>query len=290
MLPQSQAARLKAAYTGKMRGIADMYSTGRSVPSSVRSVKPKPRSAGNIGPVRSGLVNGGRAVRLRYAPIDRSAPVLVLSNLWCGIYSRQAGRACRAGACTCRDHDLAGGIVETVQRRNAIKLIVVGLNAVLAAALLIPGVRFLADPLHRRRGKATFIRVAPYSAIPDEQPVRVPVVAIRQDAFTRHPPGPIGSVWLRRVENGDQPRVLALQVICPHLGCGVDYAATRGRFACPCHASDFMLDGSRVGGPAPRGMDELPSRISEPDENGERWVEVAYREFHTGLADKKAKA
>jgi nitrite reductase/ring-hydroxylating ferredoxin subunit len=83
------------------------------------------------------------------------------------------------------------------------------------------------------------------------------------------------------------PRVRCLQTICPHLGCGIGYAADRGAFSCPCHASEFDAAGRRLSGPAPRDMDELECRVTEPDENGRRWVEVRYQEFQTGLSARR---
>jgi nitrite reductase/ring-hydroxylating ferredoxin subunit len=77
------------------------------------------------------------------------------------------------------------------------------------------------------------------------------------------------------------------QTICPHLGCGTDFDAARGRFVCPCHASDFDLSGRVLSGPSPRGLDELACRISGPAPDGARWVEVEYREFKTGTAERE---
>lgn len=39
-----------------------------------------------------------------------------------------------------------------------------------------------------------------------------------------------------------------LEAACPHRGCGVNY--TRGLLLCPCHYSEFSLDGAIVRGPA----------------------------------------
>ncbi len=76
-------------------------------------------------------------------------------------------------------------------------------------------------------------------------------------------------------------------MICPHLGCAIDYAADRDVFQCPCHASEFDRLGRRVVGPAPRDMDELPCRVTAADESGQRWVEVQYDVFKTGIAKKR---
>jgi cytochrome b6-f complex iron-sulfur subunit len=85
--------------------------------------------------------------------------------------------------------------------------------------------------------------------------------------------GPVGSVqylseaqlYVVRVPEG----VLALWRKCPHLGCVVpweanlpalpgDTVAPTGRFACPCHNSQYNHYGVIVSGPAPRPMDWFP--------------------------------
>ena len=55
------------------------------------------------------------------------------------------------------------------------------------------------------------------------------------------------------VRNGDS--ILALDLVCPHLGCTVN--ATAQGFACPCHGSRFKSDGQVVAGPATRAMTRL---------------------------------
>lgn len=51
--------------------------------------------------------------------------------------------------------------------------------------------------------------------------------------------------------------------VCPHEGCEVSWEAGSKRFSCPCHESFFAADGSRIQGPARRGLDSLPSRLQD---------------------------
>jgi Rieske Fe-S protein len=46
--------------------------------------------------------------------------------------------------------------------------------------------------------------------------------------------------------------------ICPHLGCRFNWVDASNKFACPCHGSQYNLDGTHTAGPAPRGLDPLP--------------------------------
>jgi len=54
-----------------------------------------------------------------------------------------------------------------------------------------------------------------------------------------------------------------LSAICPHEGCEVAWDQNTNRFSCPCHASFFAADGSRISGPSPRGLDPLPMRVQD---------------------------
>lgn len=180
-----------------------------------------------------------------------------------------------------------------MQRRGFLKLLAAGCHAAVAALVGVPAFRFLTDPLRKKSKNDSFLRAVPLASLSAEKPARVMLEADRVDAFIHHPPGPMGSVWLTAGagerasagENGGGTK--CLQVICPHLGCGIEYAADRKAFYCPCHDSEFDLSGKRRFGPSPRDMDELPIRISQPDEQGVRWVEVQYAEFQTGIAEKK---
>jgi Rieske Fe-S protein len=54
-----------------------------------------------------------------------------------------------------------------------------------------------------------------------------------------------------------------LSAVCPHQGCEVSWRDDENLFSCPCHDSNFAADGSRVYGPAQRGLDPLPSRVAD---------------------------
>ena len=177
-----------------------------------------------------------------------------------------------------------------MERRTFLKRASAAVSGLIATVIGLPAIRYLLDPLTRGRKTSEYIRVAPLSSLPPGRPVIVPVVAERVDAYTRYPPGAIGNVFLVRQSDAPDAAVTCFQVTCPHLGCAIEYAEARGRFACPCHASDFAPDGSVLSGPSPRGMDQLECRISEPDATGQHWVEVKYQEFEAGIAERRPRA
>jgi Rieske Fe-S protein len=52
----------------------------------------------------------------------------------------------------------------------------------------------------------------------------------------------------------------ALSLVCPHLGCTVN--VTSDGFACPCHGSHFLLDGSLRNGPASHPLSTLRVEVN----------------------------
>ena len=62
-----------------------------------------------------------------------------------------------------------------------------------------------------------------------------------------------GQVLLLR--DGDSVRALSAR--CTHLGCTVTLAADGESLVCPCHGSEYDLEGNVVGGPAPRPLQVL---------------------------------
>jgi Rieske Fe-S protein len=71
-----------------------------------------------------------------------------------------------------------------------------------------------------------------------------------------------------------------LSAVCPHEGCEVNWEKETNRFSCPCHESYFAADGSRISGPARRGLDPLPSRI----EGGQ--LQVQYQSFENNATER----
>ena len=58
------------------------------------------------------------------------------------------------------------------------------------------------------------------------------------------------AVWIIRNDKG----IYALVSICTHLGCTPIWHAAEDRIKCPCHGSNFLVDGVNVAGPAPEPL------------------------------------
>jgi cytochrome b6-f complex iron-sulfur subunit len=69
---------------------------------------------------------------------------------------------------------------------------------------------------------------------------------------------PKGKFWLVRLTSG---ALLSLYKVCTHLGCLYNWQSQEFKFICPCHGSQFELDGSYILGPAPRSLDRFTVRL-----------------------------
>ncbi len=171
-----------------------------------------------------------------------------------------------------------------VGRRGLVSWLACGGAAALGVALGAPAVVFVTSPLRdAKTGGARWIKTIPESALAANAARKVTIVGEERDAWTVRKDVELGSVWLVR----RQGAVVAFSAVCPHLGCAVAHEAgpspgslDGARFACPCHTSAFDMDGKRREGPAPRGLDELATKI----EGGFVWVD--FRRFRIGVTEK----
>ncbi len=76
------------------------------------------------------------------------------------------------------------------------------------------------------------------------------------------PDGTLQPLLINRLEDGT---LKAMSAECPHGSCAVrTYSTGSQSHVCPCHASRFRLDGSRISGPAPFGLETYPCE-EQPD-------------------------
>ena len=157
-----------------------------------------------------------------------------------------------------------------------------------AAAYTVPAaaavVAFL-QPLRQKGQAGQFLRMTSLEMLPaDGTPRKFPAIMDRADAWNRFPHEPVGAVYLRRGSDG-KPQ--AMQVVCPHAGCFVEYDAANNNFLCPCHNGRFDLRGKRLDAisPSPRDLDMLEVEVRNA---GEVWVK--FQSFRTGVPQKIADA
>lgn len=145
----------------------------------------------------------------------------------------------------------------------------------------LAGLAVFLDPL-RRKGAAggRLIRVTSLGAIPaDGTPAKFAVLADKVDAWNKFSETPVGAVYLRR---SGADKIVALNVACPHAGCFVSLQKSGKDFLCPCHDSQFGLDGhvASAGSPSPRGLDSLEVEVRKDE------VWVRFQSFQPGKKEK----
>ncbi len=185
--------------------------------------------------------------------------------------------------CHCSDH--------TPPRRGFLYKFFAGALSVVAG--VIPGaagLAFFMDPLLRKpktggggsggvvKDAEGYIKMSiPLDALPnDGAPQKFAVFDDIINAWNKQPNQPIGSVWLRKINN----QVIAFNVTCPHLGCAVEHRSAQGDFYCPCHTSAFALDGKKLNQIPPRDMDSLDVKVSGND------IWIKFQNFRGATSEK----
>lgn len=154
------------------------------------------------------------------------------------------------------------------RRLTALALSVVGLG------LAVPLVGSLISPAFRRK-EGQWTDVGPVEPLPVGEPKQLEYVTSTRDGYMESRVRK--ALWTVKQPSGE---VVVYSSLCTHLGCGYTWDAADRRFECPCHLSKFAITGEVIGGPAPRPLDQLPSKV----ENGR--LLVIYKEFKAGLPRK----
>lgn len=152
------------------------------------------------------------------------------------------------------------------------------------ATVLVPaaaGLTVLLDPLRRKSAAGEKMLITSLEALPrDGTPQKFAILANRVDAWNNLPNAPVGAIYLRRT---GEKSAEALNVVCPHAGCFVDFRSEKKDYYCPCHNSSFGINGSISDpkSPSPRGLDAL-----EVEVRNEKEVWVLFQNFQTGHSEK----
>ncbi len=184
-------------------------------------------------------------------------------------------------------------------RRGFISFVTNGLGAIFAVILGAPAVGYILDPLSRAVGAASMrlVEGVRFDQLATNVPIQGVIRDIRRDGWTLYPSDTLGRVWVvkrttgpldpERLRNMTQEQrneqVAVFTTICPHLGCSVNFNGSN--FACPCHAAQFAVNGTRLNdeNPAQRGMDTLDWTVDDVDPNRLR---VVYLNFQASVAEK----
>lgn len=73
------------------------------------------------------------------------------------------------------------------------------------------------------------------------------------------PDGTLHPILINRLEDNS---LITLSAECPHASCAIrTFSKSSNTHTCPCHSSRFRLDGTRISGPSPFGLDRLESVV-----------------------------
>jgi menaquinol-cytochrome c reductase iron-sulfur subunit len=134
---------------------------------------------------------------------------------------------------------------------NAINL----LASLIAAALAIPAAVYL---LIRPKSSEDngLSEVADLNQLTIGKPEEVKYVRKRQDGWRKVTEK--ASTWLVRT---DEHSVTAFNPACTHLACPYHWDGPANHFICPCHGSEFSIDGKVLVGPAPRPLERYITKV-----------------------------
>jgi menaquinol-cytochrome c reductase iron-sulfur subunit len=127
------------------------------------------------------------------------------------------------------------------------------------ALLAVPLVRFVLHPLLRVTTPASWSDVGKADELASAAlPVKKLITVEQRDGWRK-----IVSEKAVYVIKEPSGQLGVLSSVCPHLGCSVTWHGEKNQFLCPCHGGLFAAGGELLGGPPPRGLDRLESRVED---------------------------
>lgn len=146
---------------------------------------------------------------------------------------------------------------QQADRRSFLAGLLAAGSAAVGALLAIPLVRFTLHPVLARTTETSWSEVGSVEEFQNiDSPVKKLVTIEQRDGWHK--------VVLEKpvyVSKDDQGKLIVLSAVCTHLGCTVPWTEKEKKFICPCHQGMFAADGKLLGGPPPRDMDRLDTKI-----------------------------
>ena len=147
----------------------------------------------------------------------------------------------------------------TSNRRSFLGGLLAAGSAAVGALLAVPLVRFTLHPVLARTTEKSWSDVGNINEFQNiDGPVKKLVTIEQRDGWrktiTEKP------VYVTKDSKGE---LIVLSAVCTHLGCTVPWVEKDKKFVCPCHLGMFSADGRLLGGPPPRDMDRLETKVED---------------------------
>jgi Rieske Fe-S protein len=142
------------------------------------------------------------------------------------------------------------------ERRGFFRLIINGVSGLIGASLAVVLGGAALSPAFRRRDEHWIPAGRKLGDLETGQPTPVILRVVRQDGYYEAVDHQV--VFLIKQESG---QVTAVSSTCTHLGCRVSWDAASKTIRCPCHGGVFNAKGEVIGGPPPKPLATLATRI-----------------------------
>jgi menaquinol-cytochrome c reductase iron-sulfur subunit len=148
---------------------------------------------------------------------------------------------------------------ENPGRRSFLAGLLAAGGAAVGALLAVPLVRFALYPVLARTTEKSWSDVGKVDEFQNlTAPIQKLVTIEQRDGWRKTiKQQPV------YVTKDPQGALIVLSAVCTHLGCSVRWVDAQNKFVCPCHGGMFSGDGKLLGGPPPRGLDRLETKIED---------------------------
>jgi len=146
-------------------------------------------------------------------------------------------------------------------RRKLLLYLWMGAQGILAALILIPGLRYVLQPLYEKV-QTQRIQLGDFRAVPEGEPTEIDYSVVRQAGYRVQEQQ--NFVYVLRTGN----TLKVFSPVCTHMGCNVAWNSGSQEFQCPCHGGRYNKEGQVIAGPPPKPLHVLPSEVDD----GAMWV------------------
>lgn len=141
-------------------------------------------------------------------------------------------------------------------RRSFLEWMIGGFGALCGLMVGLPVIGALLAPAWRRRREGPWIDFGSIEALPLGAPRQLTATFQERDGW--YVRSVQQAVWVIR---SDEQHYTVFHPRCTHLGCAYRWETEKHEFVCPCHGGRYDINGRVIGGPPPRSLDALATKV-----------------------------